>query len=37
VNIDEDGEVMENYCRVKAANAIEEALQQADLGKFDEG
>ena len=28
---------MENYCIVKAAEAIEIAIHQADLGKFEAG
>ena len=28
--VDEDGEVMENFCRVEAASAIEEALVEGE-------
>ena len=30
--VDEDGEVMENYCRVKAAQAMAEALDLGNKG-----
>jgi hypothetical protein len=30
--IEEDGEVMENYCRVKAAQAMQEALEFGNKG-----
>ena len=36
-NINEDGEVMENYSRVNAAEAIENAIKEADKGNFEAG
>jgi hypothetical protein len=36
-DIEEDGEVMENYFRVKGADAIEEAIQLANRGDFQQG
>ena len=36
-DIEEDGEVMENYFRVKGAEAIEEAIQLANRGDYQQG
>lgn len=33
----EDGEVMENYFRMAGADAINDAVQLADAGNFEEG
>jgi hypothetical protein len=35
--IEEDGEVMENYCRVQAALAMKAALDAGNQGKYEEG
>lgn len=36
-DIEEDGEVMENYFRVKGAEAIEEAISLANRGEYQQG
>lgn len=36
-DIEEDGEVMENYFRVKGAEAIEEAVNLANRGQYEDG
>jgi len=36
-DVEEDGEVMENYFRVKGAEAIEEAISIANRGQYEDG
>ena len=35
--VDVDGEVMENFCRVEAASAIENAINDLDEGNYEKG
>ena len=35
--VDEDGEVMENFCRVEAALAIENAMKDVNEGNYKNG
>lgn len=35
--VDIDGEVMENFCRVQTALAIENAMHNLDKGNYNEG